>query len=866
MVQFQDQWFEGQRKLVISSTKSDHKVTLAFNHPLASPSPPKLTVSYHERNWSPEYEIPPSKVWTLQLGLKHKPSTDILPTLGNRIIDDEVKWGNGIDFRGEFIYTPGYWEWAEDVLNLFLRGNVDIVQAFCEAWCPRTNTLITSSDEMSISLRDLYMLGGLTLFGDIYDERIPNALDLNKGSYTCCAHLFEAFFHLTQQENHTTFIQASRWIDFWCRKTRRYPAPPPRKENKKSRPKATHNPSGILETAPRWSHVSKAPFVELNIPPNLEQEVYLAAFLACWLCTFALPGDPTATIRPETFNMACRMARGIKVCLAPPVLASIYYGLNSISESFSPGQIGTPFPIHYVYGWLAAYFNTHFKTPSLLLLSPKMVTSSGEGDAKHYDRIDARKRILKGEHASWLCTSRQNGRQCKAEPYEPHRFSRQFGFYQASAPGLLLTNDRDVTLAKGFQLHRQYEHFHSMSKATFPMIPTFPKKHVSDTYKAWLVDVHANLLETRVTDIVVNGDPNVTVREGITQEQRDQLDTLRKGKAPVQDAPHDQVPEHVTQKRREEQVRHRSSDEDVDSDRNFKRNRRPSNEGSAGLHVSNDARSSNQHSSIGEVKHSDSSESLNQAAASQQSPLPSNPPHKGARPEPSHVSILPVADSFMSKYMAMIAGVWHDICKNLKETPAESVSSFKGSVERQIQLMKHNAVDLSSLENRVDVFFKKAEYYDKIRSQHSEAMPVETQVAALCSAQSALKDAQQKLSETQILLSEKQKILEDSDGRVTLLEEAIKEAEKTITEAERTIKNSREELTRIHDERPKLQELVTEAQGLRDTSQEVVTSAEETVKRIQETPMLTSEDEDKLSLAEKDLEADKPDLMNFRIV
>nr|GME11523.1 ABC transporter G family member 11 [Ipomoea batatas]GME19876.1 ABC transporter G family member 11 [Ipomoea batatas] len=463
------------------------------------------------------------------------------------------------------------------------------------------------------------------------------------------------------------------------------------------------------------------------------------------------------------------MARGIKVCLAPPVLASIYYGLNSISESFSPGQIGTPFPIHYVYGWLAAYFNTHFKTPSLMLLSPKMVTSSGEG-----------------------------GRQCKAEPYVPHRFSRQFGFYQASAPSLLLTDDRDVTLAKGFQLYRQYEHFHSMSKATFPMIPTFPKKHVSDTYKAWLVDVHANLLETRITDIVVNGDPNVTVREGITQEQRDQLDTLRKGKAPVQDAPHDQVPEHATQKRREEQVRHRSSDEDVDSDRNFKRNRRPSNEGSAGLHVSNDARSSNQHSSIGEVEHSDSSESLNQATASQQSPLPSNPPHKGARPEPSHVSILPVADSFMSKYMAMIAGIWHGICKNLKETPAESVSSFKGSVERQIQLMKHNAVDLSSLENRVDVLFKKAEYYNKIRSQHSEAMPVETQVAELCLAQSALKDAQQKLSETQILLSEKQKTLEDSDGR------------------------------------------------LKDCA--------------------TSEDEDKLSLAEKDLEADKADLMNFRIV
>nr|GLL29869.1 uncharacterized protein LOC109157656 [Ipomoea trifida] len=632
---------------------------------------------------------------------------------------------------------------------------------------------------MSISLRDLYMLGGLPLLGDIYDERIPNVVDLAKGSHKCCACLFKTFFHLTQQEGHTTYVQASRWIDFWCMKTRKYAAPPPRKENKKSRPKATHNPSGILEAAPRWSHVSETPFVELNIPQNLEQEVYLAAFLACRLCTFVLPGNPTATIHPETFNMACKMTKGIKVCLAPPVLASIYYGLNSISESISPGQIGTPFPIHYVYGWLSAYFNTHFKTPNLMSSSPKMVTSSGEGGAKYYDKIDARP-------------------QCKAEPYVPHRFSRQFGFYQVSASSSLLTDDRDATLAEGFQLHRQYEHFNSLSRATFPMNPTIPKKHVSDNYKALLVDVHANLLENRVKDIVINGDPNVTVREGITQEQRDQLDTLRKGKAPVQDAPHDQVLEHATQKRREEQVRHRSSDEDIDR--------------FCWATCRNDARSSNQHSSIGELEHSDSSESLDQVVASHQSPLPSNPSHKEARLEPSHVSILPGANSFMSRYMAMIAGIRNDICEKLKETPVDSVSSFKRSVGKQLQLMKHNGVDLSSLENRVDVFFKKAEDNDKVRSEHSEAMPVETQVAELCLAQSALKDAQQKLFETQTLLSEKHKILEDSDEQVTLLEEAIKEAEKTIKEAEKTINDSREELTKIRDERSKLQKLVTKAQ------------------------------------------------------
>nr|GLL19872.1 uncharacterized protein LOC109157601 [Ipomoea trifida] len=710
---------------------------------------------------------------------------------------------------------------------------------------------------MSISLRDLYMLGGLPLLGDTYDERILNALDLAKGSHKCCACLFKAFFHLTQQEGHNTYVQASRWINLWCRKTRKYAAPPPRKENKKSRPKATHNPSGILEAAPRWSHVSEAPFVELNIPQNIEQEVYLAAFMACWLCTFVLPGNPTATIRLETFNIACKMAKGIKLTsiLTSRPLASCR-SLQRWSLLPEKAVLSITTKLMLVRGFLRA--NACLGFAHLV----KMVETSFFCDDKR-----GAKRIL---NISYVCAMvflfYAKDVNVKLSLMYPIASVVSLDSTKHLPPGLLLTDDRDVTLAEGFKLHRQYEHFNSLSRATFPVNPTIPKKHVLENYKAWLVDVHANLLENRVKDIVINGDPNVTVREGITQEQRDQLDTLRKGKAPVQDAPHDQVLEHATQKRREEQVRHRSSDEDVDSDRNFKRNKRPSNEGSAGLHVSNDAGSSNQHSSIGEVEHSENYESLNQVVASHQSLPPSNPPHQEAQPESSHVSILPSADSFMSRYMTMIAGIWNDICEKLKETPAESVSSFKGSVERQLQLMKHNGADLSSLENRVDVFFKKAQDYDKIRSKHSEAMPVETQVAELCLAQSALKDAQQKLSETQTLLSEKQKILEDSDGQVTLLEEAIKEAEKTIKEAEKTIKDSREELTKIRHKRPKLQELVTKAREQRNTSQEVVNSAEETVKRIQETPMLTSEDEDKLSLAEKDLEVNKEDLMNFQIV
>ena len=49
-----------------------------------------------------------------------------------------------------------------------------VICAFCEAWCPETNTLHTISGEMSISMWDLYKLGGLPIYGKIYHEAVPS--------------------------------------------------------------------------------------------------------------------------------------------------------------------------------------------------------------------------------------------------------------------------------------------------------------------------------------------------------------------------------------------------------------------------------------------------------------------------------------------------------------------------------------------------------------------------------------------------------------------------------------------------------------------------------------------------------------------
>ncbi|KAL0451373.1 UNVERIFIED_CONTAM: hypothetical protein Slati_1115400 [Sesamum latifolium] len=323
------------------------------------------------------------------------------PLIGGRNVGD-AKWDGDLQFTRDFHYTKGYWEWTEDVLSrcgkrlclinaydaiyasLFTYDhNSDIIKAFCEALCPFTNTLLTSARELSISLWDLHDLAGLPMTGCLYDKVVPSAND-----------------------DQCSNASIDKWMKFWSNKAIKYHLPPPRKEKKMVRPKSTHNPFGDITTHKRWSTAEEALFEKLCIEGNLKEEVYLAAYLACWLCTFVLPGKDVNSIRPSTFKMASMMVNGRRVSLAIPVLASIY-----------------------------------------------------EGGAKYYDPQEARKRIHKAEFVSWACNMIvknrpfkfiDNGdaeeldhdyfiaihssyltlRQCDKfiiEPYSPHRFGRQFG-------------------------------------------------------------------------------------------------------------------------------------------------------------------------------------------------------------------------------------------------------------------------------------------------------------------------------------------------------------------------------------------------------------------------------------------------------
>ncbi|KAA0060402.1 uncharacterized protein E5676_scaffold318G001520 [Cucumis melo var. makuwa] len=188
--------------------------------------------------------------WVLQSSIHNEaPNSGRALTLGQRLIECQIRWGTLTKVPREFFFTDCYWEWLELVVGRNTRllystrlygvvtaslytydRNSDVVRAFCEAWCPSTNTLHTMAGVLSISLWDLWSFGGLPIKGDFYEERIPSFKELISASWdktkclpTTCQHLFQAYYSIV------------------CTS---YDKPTTRKQKKASRSKSTQNPDG----------------------------------------------------------------------------------------------------------------------------------------------------------------------------------------------------------------------------------------------------------------------------------------------------------------------------------------------------------------------------------------------------------------------------------------------------------------------------------------------------------------------------------------------------------------------------------------------------------------------------------------------
>ncbi|KAK6137934.1 hypothetical protein DH2020_028322 [Rehmannia glutinosa] len=188
---------------------------------------------------------------------------------GRRIIEGKAKWGDPIQFGGEFHYVKGYWEWTKIslvdarinsarpyirfcVCFLFTYDcNSNIARAFCEAWCPSTNTLLTSHGELSISLWDLHTLDGLPMTGFLYDEVVRSAKELTGVDEAglrflprSCKRLLHAY-HILQGSahgDHYSQVSIDDWINFWFKKATKYNPPLVCKEKKALLWQGTNDP------------------------------------------------------------------------------------------------------------------------------------------------------------------------------------------------------------------------------------------------------------------------------------------------------------------------------------------------------------------------------------------------------------------------------------------------------------------------------------------------------------------------------------------------------------------------------------------------------------------------------------------------
>ncbi|GAA0138455.1 hypothetical protein LIER_00202 [Lithospermum erythrorhizon] len=339
----------------------------------------------------------------------------------------------------------------------------EFLKAFCEHCYPSTNTLIIPQGELSISLWDLLDLGGLSATSSLFDEVVPTAKCFSQSLHDDARipmsyrFLFSGYHYLVAQSLDER-VSTSAWISFWNRSLRSYVGyeATDRSTSKGTSLNIFPHKSSMLEHR-SWDTADRYPFYTLRVSVDLEEEVYCAGFLYCWLCVFVLHVEPLGFIRASVFKMASFTANGSRVSLAPPVLTCIYRSLSQISFFDNPSIVSKCFPAHYVF----------------------VTWKSTRPDREQPFFYDDHKVQLPVDRA--LFVSLRTGRVCHrigsefiVEPYNPYHLSPQFG-YTPTIPGLSNNTREMVDLSTGLEFWRSSRSSKRKRSSSSPVEDRDPK-------------------------------------------------------------------------------------------------------------------------------------------------------------------------------------------------------------------------------------------------------------------------------------------------------------------------------------------------------------------------------------------------------
>nr|CAD1826067.1 unnamed protein product [Ananas comosus var. bracteatus] len=391
---------------------------------------------------------------------------DVLESLGVKILHDHPSW-YGFKTFGDRTDVDGLKDRVNDVIAQYktqlvqadilgaviaFKGKYDknpkLFKGLVELWCSETNTFHLLYGEVGISLWDIKELGGLSVFGEMYDEFIPNNSELK--NYPCNLRQLLNVYEWLVNRRPGKAVYYNHWVDFWYRGPRKFTS--------------QSTKDSISEE-------------ERKNVPTYSEDGYLAAFLALWLCKFVMPSGKKNVIRPEAFIMASQMVHGTRFALAPVVLCAIQAALGRmVSDRRGPAYPYCRFPIDFLFAWVGAHFEKvytrrpireriksmpglknvldmlsfmyavstpfdskrarqHLRDERNFIWRPYSFNCSGEGWV--HEVIDIRGRSdFPEEVQEWIISLRHSvlplhlGGSLYAQPYNPYRFAKQLGLDQ----------------------------------------------------------------------------------------------------------------------------------------------------------------------------------------------------------------------------------------------------------------------------------------------------------------------------------------------------------------------------------------------------------------------------------------------------
>ncbi|MQL92733.1 hypothetical protein Taro_025364 [Colocasia esculenta] len=434
-----------------------------------------------------------------------------------------------------------------------------LIQAVAERYNPQWNTICTAEGETAIDLWAFHRISGLPIAGEPYEEVVLDDFHRDstdgQGQYVlefCYRYLLRVWHDLAKARHSASLaddtddtstastvprVSLYTWVRYFYGGPFCY-------VNEFARAQGTRHDMYEIprEELPAFPHIFESPHRTEN-PWELDEITHLAAYLAYWLCSFAVPLGDESLLRPEAIYPACRLACGCQLALAPAALACIYHSFGVLSSHPQPRDNTILMATHYISAW------AHCLLPSCLPAGDIRDVSiptifrfvdqlDGDGDSLLSLARDALGFIPVGatgklsfDHSSldfrpfpdysslgqpswfdpwtqqvvhdftarclrlsWIQCTRpgvltfRGGQTAILEPYYPHRFARNFGYDQRipsdfEFPGLTRAlRQRTVHL----QIRMWWNLFQQEPPSRdVPILPPSQRGHASLRYADW---------------------------------------------------------------------------------------------------------------------------------------------------------------------------------------------------------------------------------------------------------------------------------------------------------------------------------------------------------------------------------------------